>query len=458
MTGSVEPSFGDERDTIRDRAKAAGIQYVYADYAVPTRPCLLLLFFSDGDVSRSVVIDEDSAARFNALNFEKFQVVGPYRSLHDASDNSLEAAIVPNPANRYSSLTKTLMRLPGAERIESDATGVATVSPIEIHEADSSVPDLEEERLLRTPIETWNLPSWRLPFVGARHGLAVELSPPSIKFKAFSGVVGPGSPVTMKIQGLAPVPQEEIINQLETVAGSVLFELDVRFNVGLSLQHTQATIPGAKRVDRDRNRQPVMFPTVRYPRAATTLYRYGRSAVENPLLQYLAYYQAIEHFFSSFVERESINRVRYALRHPAFNRESDADIRRVIVQAGRGQRNGPRESDQLRTTLAHCIEPGEVEAWLETTDDTAKAFLLGSKQIAGVRPLSLRTEHQKSVIDQIADRVYTLRCRIVHAKDSDSFVEPLLPYSAEARNLRADLLLIEFLCQRVIIAGSNETF
>lgn len=247
-------------------------------------------------------------------------------------------------------------------------------------------------------------------------------------------------------------------DQLESIAASILFELDVRFGLSLSLQYRQTSGLERKLGTRKPGDQPIRFPTIRYPKAPTTLYSYAKSAVGNPLQQYLAYYQAIEHYWPTFINRDAIDRVRNTLRHPLFNRETDEDIQRLIMQAGRSAGREPKELEQLKTTLAYSIDRQDVEEWLETLLDDVKTLLLERSNLAGVKPLSLAPNDNRRLTDQIAERVYTLRCRIVHAKDSDSFTEPLLPYSREAALLRADLLLIEFLCQKVIVAGSNERF
>ncbi|MFI1994878.1 hypothetical protein [Actinoplanes sp. NPDC020271] len=60
-----------------------------------------------------------------------------------------------------------------------------------------------------------------------------------------------------------------------------------------------------------------------------------------------------------------------------------------------------------------------------------------------------------SLVHQIADRIYSLRCRIVHSKDSHADTEPLHPFGPEAKRLRHDLHLIRFVAQHVLIAASK---
>jgi hypothetical protein len=452
-----EPDYGDERDSIRDRAKAADIKYVHA-YSTEDedndKPVVLILFFNDSIGPRSVSIDAASASAFNALSFEDLSIVGQYRSLYDKRANTLEVVLV-STGRGAATLIRDLYKLPGIEN-----TRYEDVTPpgVEVSTKVVSMSDVDAHEFAELPVDLNRLPSWRLPIADAPAGMDVELSPLSEKLRAFAGNSSVGSQISLKIKGIKNTNPAVLADEMETIAASILFELDVRFGLSLSLQYRQNGLPGRKPGTLKPGDEPIRFPSIRYPKAPATLYAYGKAAVGSPLLQYLAYYQAIEHFFPTFVNRDALNRVRNTLRHPQFNREADADIQRLIQQAGRGAGRGPKEPEQLKTTLDYSIERQDVEAWLETLHEDVKNFLLTSTDLAGVKPLSLAPNDKRRLSDQIAERVYKLRCRIVHAKDSDDYVEPLLPYSAEASRLRADLLLIEFLAQKAIIAGSNETF
>lgn len=56
---------------------------------------------------------------------------------------------------------------------------------------------------------------------------------------------------------------------------------------------------------------------------------------------------------------------------------------------------------------------------------------------------------------EVADRMYEIRCRIVHTKGSEGEMELLLPFSTEAKRLGYDIELIEFIARKVIVAASR---
>lgn len=55
----------------------------------------------------------------------------------------------------------------------------------------------------------------------------------------------------------------------------------------------------------------------------------------------------------------------------------------------------------------------------------------------------------------MSQRIYEIRCRIVHTKAGEHDVDLLLPFSAEARILAFDLELLEFIVRTALIAGSR---
>jgi hypothetical protein len=173
-----------------------------------------------------------------------------------------------------------------------------------------------------------------------------------------------------------------------------------------------------------------------------------------PLLQYLALYQAIEYFFPTFHQRDLIMRVRNQLRDPRIDPTSEEMAKRILGLTQMSDDSASAERVQLRTTLAASIEDSELRNVINNTPNMAE-FLQKKTNLSGVPPISLKNPDVK-LVDQLARRSYAIRCRIVHSKDSSSgHAEPLLPYSRETSQLAFDLKLIEFACQKVIIAGSE---
>ena len=56
---------------------------------------------------------------------------------------------------------------------------------------------------------------------------------------------------------------------------------------------------------------------------------------------------------------------------------------------------------------------------------------------------------------EVSERIYEIRCRIVHSKASEGDFDVLLPYSSGIKKLNFDLELIEFISRKVLIASSR---
>jgi hypothetical protein len=59
--------------------------------------------------------------------------------------------------------------------------------------------------------------------------------------------------------------------------------------------------------------------------------------------------------------------------------------------------------------------------------------------------------------NEVADRIYDIRCKIVHAKSDGgpSNAEPLLPFSKDADSLGFDIGLARYIARRVLINSST---
>ncbi len=170
---------------------------------------------------------------------------------------------------------------------------------------------------------------------------------------------------------------------------------------------------------------------------------------------YLSYYQAIEYFFPQFINREAINRIRNRMRDPRFDFEVDSDIQQIVTHAQLGWK-GTSEPEQIRATVQQCVDDDMIVSYFASLPEDDRKFFTNATPLVGVPALKISAG--ADLARQVADRIYKLRNRIVHAKESkaDERAPALLPYSVEANLLALDLRLAEYVCERVIIAGSTE--
>jgi hypothetical protein len=173
-----------------------------------------------------------------------------------------------------------------------------------------------------------------------------------------------------------------------------------------------------------------------------------------PLLQFLAFYQVIEFYFPTYSRAEAQRKLKSILKDPTFRGDRDADIGRLLsaVTVSRSGAYGDERS-QLRATLMECIDPDSLREFLKS-DPERLAFYSGKAKSYHKIPLNNPSADLRG---DVTDRIYDIRCRIVHTKNDarDGEIELLLPYSQEAEQLSFDVELVQYLAQQVLIAAGT---
>ncbi len=261
---------------------------------------------------------------------------------------------------------------------------------------------------------------------------------------------------TLRIEGLEVEHHDTAAEILRKVGDAMLFQVDLKTDLPIVLAREQ--LRPHRMLSRRRHRETVelTFPEDEYDPEPMSLYWYASSSTGLPLLQFLAYYQVIEFFLPSYSQVEAQRVVRNILKDPSFDAHRDSDITRLLTALrGSGNlRSFGDERSQLRATIHECLEPKELRDFLESDSD-AKEFYSKSKALSATRiPLN---NPDADLRNEVADRIYDIRCRIVHTKSENlqTEAEPLLPFSKEAQQLGFDIELVRLVARKVLIAGGN---
>ncbi|MEU9852798.1 hypothetical protein [Streptomyces sp. NPDC047974] len=268
---------------------------------------------------------------------------------------------------------------------------------------------------------------------------------------------GLGRFTSIQISGLGASRHDEALEMLKRVTDSVFFELDLRYGTAPELAPSESKSRSYLRTrpEREAVQGSPRNPQNQYPEKALSLYRYGRGASGIPLLEYLAYYQVLEYFFPSYSHRDTLTKLRNELLDPRFRPDDDTNLVRIVnIASGAGKGYGS-ESEQLRSTIGGCVTQEQVHSFITANDALVEHFS-GKQKIKSVPVLNLDDAHN-DFITAVANRVYGIRCRIVHAKEEGgrTGVDLLLPFSKEAEALGPDIELVKFLAQKVLIAGAS---
>jgi hypothetical protein len=197
----------------------------------------------------------------------------------------------------------------------------------------------------------------------------------------------------------------------------VFFEIDVRFDITLGLRRFgKQQIRPLSPAD-ELSRKPLQFPEYHYEKHPISLYWYARRAFGMPLLQFLAFYQTIEYYFPMYSRNEAIKRVRTFLKDPSFNVHSDGDVSRLISSLEPGRSGGlGDERAQLRATIIQCVEARDLREFLES-DERLGRFYKAQAEWKTISDKKIPLGNTEADLrNDVADRIYEIRCKIVHAK------------------------------------------
>ncbi len=259
--------------------------------------------------------------------------------------------------------------------------------------------------------------------------------------------------LTLQIDGIQVTTHDAAVELLQRV-GDSMFELDL--SLGLSLVPMREANPDTSRSSKKPVETVSSLPSIKfqYDRQPVSLYQYGKAASAMPLLQFLAYYQVLEFYFYRYLRRKAEREILDVLEEPPFKQLGDADKSRlldVIRHRYEGSRKlGGSERDLLETTIKECVTPQDLRRFIVDNDDRYKFYTSTtapktlSRYVIPIMDAS--PDHRVSA----AERIYDIRCRIVHAKTGFETQGPLFPFDPETANLRHDIDLVQFLARKAI--------
>lgn len=408
------------------RATAAGRSYSLRESGGPrTKSVTFDLDFPSGSGERAISLPR--LPRVKAMldqPFENFRLSTNYEALIDLTSGQVEVAL------------SSQARARGAGRIFVwDLPGV----------------QIDDESPLKSDgeFEEWRVPSgWRLEVTS--DDVQIEISAKSPMFEATYYYALDYSLKIKHAQGSGGPRADDLLNEYAT---DFLLDLELQYGLGLTMQKKR--VVRTKRIATVSSQVEPRFPSLRYSREASAFYWYGSSASGLPLLQYLAYYQVLEYFFSSFTRRAVVERLRTRLKHPRFDMRNDTDIDSLIDASRTAHAGLKNELDQLRHTLTDCITAEAIRTFIRSDDQLSNHFLAAKAKIRGTVALRLDADDE-DLIRQIAERVYRVRNRIVHTKAGAEEIglELLLPASSESNELWPEVELVRWLAQSALVHGA----
>jgi|GEM_PF-625660 len=392
---------------------------------------------------KNVVLDmrHESLDFIEKSNFEKFKFIKGFEAIYSSELGIIECEIQSDDLIRPNSMIiRRLYRFFKPKKTEKTQIPVIETDELETDREDFTIefPSPNETlkiKLIESSIEFSFLCSCKSDLVYLRRRLRPSL--------------------VIRLEGLTFSTHNEAKELLNNIANSVFFQIDLLTNIPIHLS-TDRDLQREIRLRRKAIKEDLKLnePKFQYDNEAISLYWYARTAINTPLLQYLAFYQVLEYYFPQYSAKEARERIKNLLKDPTFDRHSDKNVSKIleiVKVSAKGKALGDEKS-QIKATVLGCVDNtdlndffDEIQERKDFFDDSKKGKSLVSQKISFNR-------NEYDVRIDIASRIYELRCRIVHTKE-EAESEILLPYSQDLALIKYDIDLIEFVARKVLIAG-----
>lgn len=366
----------------------------------------------------------DSINKLLECDFEKIVFLSGYEAIANYSEDYIEAVVQPVQQNSFPvnpALYRNLFQPMDDSKEKMDEKGFKPII-IKSSEADK--------------------------------GIEVEISFRQPLHPAFAAGFYPRNLIKLRITGAKIKTHDHATSVLEKISDSVFFQIDALANIPVTLAKPRK-FSRRKKQGKLLN-DSLMFPKMEYDRAPLSLYWYARSADSMPLLQFLAYYQAIEFYYPTFAQTEAKKRLKNLLKDPSFRPDRDTDLGKIISSIWPISSSGHMdERSQLIATVTECVNETELRNFLVGDADRFD-FFSQKKSNLSFHKINVKTD-DPTILHDVALRIYEIRCRIVHTKagGKEKEFELLLPNSRESELLSHDIELIQFVAKQVIVAAST---
>jgi len=405
-----------------DRCEKAGIEYGLQEIA-PEHAYLTISLQSGREKRTMPIFDLEDAKKLINVEFEKYVFIEGYEAICSYQDGSIEAYIkFLKPFRAEFALSKLL-----------------------------NIPYSQFKKMKKGDLvfEVRHQPDNKNP-------ITIAISQPSNTILALTWRESDEeSGLTIKIKGLEISNNNKAVAILQSPANSLLFEIGTSQDIPLMLEMHQETAPMWFRVlQRKTKGSPIVFPKYQYDVTPLNLYWHAASAYKMPLLQFLAYYQVLEFYFPIYSRKEVQLEVANIIKDTEFNPDHHLDINKVISavlsKMGRGYGD---ERSQMRATIKACVQDTEARELVER-DYIKEYFKHNYKKLSQLK-VSIDNK-DLDLREQVADRLYDIRCRIVHTKADERERERILPFTKEESLLMVEVDIIEFMARKTLIAGSKK--
>jgi hypothetical protein len=303
----------------------------------------------------------------------------------------------------------------------------------------------------------------RYEFEKSENGVTISIGSASVEYAILSFLKDKRSRFefalripTIRIEHIEVSKHDRAKRILEKIGNSILFKIDVSSNFGFKLSEDRAIKRSILRKRKSIFEVDTALPAYEYDKEPMSLYWYAKSARDMPLLQFLALYQILEFYFPIFSQRDAHQQIKNLIKDPRFNPNRDSNITKIltIIRLNKNQLGFGSELEQLKSTLKSCVTNQDLNEMIECDEELIEFFAGEKSKKLSIKKINISNQTSDLVSD-CAERIYEIRCRVVHTKASDKNFELLLPSSPELKYLVYDISILEEIAKKVLVCTSR---
>lgn len=261
-------------------------------------------------------------------------------------------------------------------------------------------------------------------------------------------------PLTIRVNNINAASIDNALKKSTSVIDNCLFELSYLKDITLSLEEElprrQPRIKPFQFGTRFEGAE-LPLPRVGYNADILLFYQRGMST-DDPVIQFLSFYQVIEYFFVRISDEQLYSKLSQKINDPKFT-TTPVNLDRIIQDTITHKRETD-ETEMLKFVLSRFIDETELIEFLKAYEAYLGDSLYSKRKSIFGENIEVKLEGNHA-IGNLAKRIKVIRNALVHSSDRYERQQRYIPSSSSEKIIRNEIPLMRFLAEKVII-GSSE--
>jgi len=262
------------------------------------------------------------------------------------------------------------------------------------------------------------------------------------------------APLTIKVLGLNETSSDTAAKKALELIEGCLFNLAYLKGTSLVLEEElpkrQALGDSFQFEENDFGKE-LPLPRAKVNKDIARFYQRGM-AVEDPVNQFLSFYQILEYFFLTVSDEELYRKLASLVNDPLFSAKPKHLDK--VIQATLNHKRESDETEMLRLVISKHLDESELIAFIGAYEGH-----LGDKWYTKKRKLFGEENEVRAtsghVLGNVAKRVKLIRNALVHSSDRYNRQENFVPTRAAEMEILKEVPLVKYLAEKVIIASGG---